>query len=88
MSIDITRIDKSLLLVALVNNHPLHINKKDITVEHAHRLGTELEWDFEYVDGVPVKINIAGDSTDTQLYDRDAYTGLAAHIISRLNHNK
>ena len=84
MSIDITGIDKALLLAALVNNHPMHTIKKDITIEHAQRLGAELEWDFDYVDGIPVKIDIAGDFANPLLYDRDAYTGLAAHIIRRL----
>ena len=84
MSIDITGIDKALLLVALVNNHPMHTIQKDIAIEHARRLGMEVGWDFDYVDGVPVEIDIAGDFADPQLYDRDAYTGLAARIISRL----
>jgi hypothetical protein len=88
MTINIAGIDKAQLLVALVNKHPLHIIQKDISIEHARRFGEELEWDFDYVDGIPLKINIAGDSFDSFLYDRGAYEGLAAHIVSRLLSNK
>ena len=88
MSIDITGIDKALLLVALVNKHPLHAIQKDITVERARLLGDESGWDFDYVDGIPLKVDISGDYFRSDLYDRDAYAGLAANIVSRLNRNK
>lgn len=88
MSIDIAGIDKALLLVALVNEHPLHAIQKDITVERARHLGDESSWDFDYVDGIPLKVDISGDSFHSDLYDRDAYSGLAAAIVGRLNRNK
>jgi len=84
MHIDITGIDKALLLVALVNKHPMHLGQKNITAEQAQRLGEAFGWDFDYVDRIPLKINITGNAFDPFLYDRDAYGGLAAQICGCL----
>jgi hypothetical protein len=41
-------------------------------------------YDFDYVEGVPIKADLSGDEFEERLYDRDQYTGAAARAIDAI----
>lgn len=94
-SVDISGLDKAELLAALVNatkTSPFH--GPPMTHEQAAALiqdrlgaGDGPPFDFDYVDGRPIKCDIGGQyisAFHVALYDRDAGEGTAAQVVGEL----
>ena len=93
--IDITLLPKAEILKALHDGTQslgfgeLHDLGRDMTIREAEDIidkytkgGYGLR--FDYVAGRPLKVDIAGDSFNEELYDRDASPGQAQRVINRL----
>lgn len=89
MDIDISKIDKATLLAALYNNSKplgmgiLHFDPKPMTKEEAEEILKE-GFDFDYLKGRVMKVNLDGDMMRVDLYDRDNGEGAAEKVISKL----
>ena len=87
--IDISKLDKAEVLVALYNNaRPqgmgfLHFNPKDMTKTEAVILLKEDTY-FDYVAGRVMKVDLSKDEFDPGLYDRDNGEGAAARALENL----
>ena len=85
--IDIKSIDKAKLLAALYNASQvqglgfLHATDTDLSLEEAQQLLTESTY-FDYLHGKVLKIDLAGDTLDPQLYDRDNGAGAALQVVN------
>lgn len=96
--VDITGLTKADVLAALFNaSHPqgwgwLHSNSEEMTVESAKALidarGGELY--FDYIQGRVIKVDLASDTFNSSLYDRDNGQGAAQRAIDglRTQHTK
>lgn len=89
MNISLVGKDKAEVLVALYNNsQPLGIgilqhDPAPMKKEEAKEILKE-QFDFDYLKGRVMKVNLGGDSFDPWLYDRDNGEGSAARALSHL----
>lgn len=87
--IDISNLDKAAVLAALYNgSRPqglgvLHFDPTPMTTEEARSL-VEKRTYFDYLNGRVLKMNLAGDTLDPRLYDRDLGEGAAERALSKL----
>lgn len=85
--IDITGIDKAVVLAALYNaaispgHAALDRRAEDMTVEKANELLATGETYFDYVGGRLLKVDLSTNSLDPWLYDRDNGAGAAETAI-------
>lgn len=102
--VSIAGLDKAAVLAALYNaSQPLgmgflHATPHDMTVEQARELiATDADPDyttprrglrFDYLHGRVLKVDLAGDSFGTWLYDRDNGQGAAGRVIEKLRGGK
>lgn len=92
--VDITGIEKSVLLAALFNaSKPLgygalHFNAKPMTAEEAQEIINEQGFRFDYLNGRVMKINISGDTVNVWGYDRDNGTGAVKSIVEGLRNGE
>lgn len=93
MAVDISGMDKAVVLAALHNGTraigmgTLHDLGRDITVEEAQtdldRCNPERLY-FDYYHGRPLKVDITGDEIPREdLYDRDSRQGACANAIAK-----
>ena len=89
MAIDISKLDKVELLVALYNKaRPLGLgilqfNPKEMTMAEARKL-LKNQTRFDYIYGRVMKIDISGNTLDPWLYDRDNGYGAAEEVVEGL----
>lgn len=90
MNVDITGLDKAGVLHALVTGcgpvgmGALH-HHVGFTIDEARAaVVRSADLSFDYVNGVPVKVRLTGDSFDPCLYDRDHGDGAAAFRIEQM----
>lgn len=88
--VDITGIDKAVLLVALYEGAAvLGLGALDrnagrrLTVEEAKAI-LEKHFRIDYLWGRPIKVDLSKDLVDPALYDRDAGEGAFARIVDEL----
>jgi hypothetical protein len=83
--VSISGLDKLDVLIALYNNHPMSLfTGHKLSREEASHIAQEQEWNFDYVNDIALKTNIAGDTFHSGCYDRDTTEGFAAQIVSKL----
>jgi hypothetical protein len=91
--IDISGLDKALVLAALYNNSMVQglgrLNAQpDVKtpVEAQAFYNRNKSWDgyYDYVCGRVMKVDLNGDSFSPALYDRDVGEGMAEQVITRL----
>lgn len=87
--IDITGLDKAVLLAALYNRSKpqglgiLHARPGDMTpAEATTHLSTGPY--FDYLGGRVLKVDLGGDTLNPWLYDRDNGSGAAARVVEQL----
>jgi hypothetical protein len=94
--IDISNLDKALVLAALYNaSKPqglglLHFDPKPMTREEAQQIldeRNEYKY-FDYLKGRVMKVDISGDNFDPYLYDRDNGQGTAQKVVDNLTGDK
>ncbi len=85
--IDISGLDKSEVLAALVNAAKAQgrgpTNPEPMTKERAAELLKVMNY-FDYVEGRVLKVSLKGDMLDPFLYDRDNGKGAARHALAHL----
>lgn len=88
MTIDISGLDKGVILAALWNSAalpPAHIHAsprtRPMSVEEGRSAVIDNEGGFDYYEDRLLKINLSGDTLDPWGYDRDNGAGLAAKVI-------
>ena len=92
--IDIKGKDKATLLAALYNNSiprglgMLHFEDKDMTVDEARDIidsrDEMFKYDFDYLKGRVMKVNLSGDEFRGDLYDRDNGQGSAQRVVDSI----
>ena len=90
--IDITGLDKAVILAALYNAAKpqglgvLHYTPDDMTRAEAAKIvaNTELQLYFDYIKGRVLKVNLSGDTLNPNAYDRDNGAGAAARVLALL----
>lgn len=91
--IDISKLNKADVLVALYNNSKplglgfLHSEKNNMTREEAEELLKSQTY-FDYLKGRVMKVDLSKDQFSTLLYDRDNGDGAAHRAIAKLENNK
>lgn len=84
--IDLTGLDKAVVLAALYNASKLQdkgllqYDPKPMSIEEARQL-LEKEKEFDYIKGRVMKINLSGDKFDPWFYNRDNGDGAAEKAI-------
>jgi hypothetical protein len=100
--VDITGIDKAVLLHALViNGHPLGLGalqSRPFSVQEAqewidnnkaHDMGfSKPKLRFDYVCGVPIKSDLSGDTCNPDLYDRDQGEGAFLRVVESIKNKE
>lgn len=92
MMVDISGLDKTLLLAVLWNNA-----KKQSAFDFSKSMPKQRAEElmayagdrpyFDWVDGRCLKIDLLGDAMDPRLYDRDNGEGAAARVVNLLRNN-
>lgn len=89
-TIDISKLDKAEVLVALYNNSRQQgmgflnpSGREPLTKEQATELLKKTTY-FDYLAGRVMKVELKGDTLDPRLYDRDNGTGAAASALEQL----
>lgn len=87
VEIDITGLPKGAVLAALFNaaapqgRGMLLRQPEEMTAAEGQRIIDEYGTKFDYVNGRPLKVDLAGDSFDPRLYDRDVGMEGAAEVV-------
>jgi hypothetical protein len=88
--VNIAGLNKAAVLAALHNGTKalgmgrLRDLGMDMTIVEAEAIIGGDFFDFDYVNGRPLKVDISGDEFNERLYDRDAGAGRAAEVIAAL----
>lgn len=88
--IDISGLDKGAVLAALYNASRvqgmgfLQAKSGEMTPEEGAEIIARMGLYFDYLHGKVLKIDLAGDTLDPRLYDRDLGQGAAARAIEGL----
>lgn len=88
MIVDIKDIDKAVLLTALFNRgkvqgglHTKH--NRLMNAEEAQALINSRGYDFDYIHGRVMKIDISSDTVNSALYDRNNGDGTCSDVVRR-----
>lgn len=88
--IDLKGLDKAAVLAALYNAAKpqgmgfLHYDPKPMDVEEAKEILSRGCFDFDYLKGRVMKVDLSGETLDPRLYDRDNGEGAAQQAIDSL----
>lgn len=88
--ISLKGLSKSKVLAGLYNaSHPqglgyLHFDPAPMTQTEAELIGEEHKWDFDYLKGRIMKVDLSKDEFDPWLYDRDNGNGAALKVINSI----
>lgn len=91
--VDITGLNKADVVVALykgTRRHGMGLLQSELDEQQVREIATKhfardgKNYDIDYLAGKPLKVDLAGDSFDPRLYDRDAGPGAAQRAVNKL----